>query len=142
ASNVLHNVGNVLNSVNVSAGLVMETVRKSKLEGLNKTAELLRAQGDDPAAFIAGTQQGRQLPKYIEMLSECWTREQATMIKELQSLNGSIEHIKQIVSMQQSYSKAVGGAEVVQIADLLEDAVRINAGGLERHGVRVIRNFS
>jgi C4-dicarboxylate-specific signal transduction histidine kinase len=38
ATGVLHNVGNVLNSVNVSAGLVTERLRASKVDGVARLA--------------------------------------------------------------------------------------------------------
>ena len=141
ATGVLHNVGNVLNSVNVSAALVTENLHKSKLSGLTKVAELFRSHAGDLAAFAA-TPQGLQVPKYVGMLADCWTREQSAMLLELEALNGNIDHIKQIVTMQQTFAKVAGTTEIVQITDLLEDALRINAGSLERHRVQVTRNFA
>jgi hypothetical protein len=41
ATGVLHNVGNVLNSVNVSAGLVVEKINRSKVPQVTKAAALL-----------------------------------------------------------------------------------------------------
>ena len=38
ATNVLHNVGNILNSVNISASLVAERVRQSKAAGVSRLA--------------------------------------------------------------------------------------------------------
>ncbi len=48
ATGVLHNVGNVLNSVNVSATLVSDQVKKSKLPSLGKVASLLSENADEP----------------------------------------------------------------------------------------------
>lgn len=141
ATGVLHNVGNVLNSVNISAGLVAENLHRSQLSGLVKTAALLQSHTEDLAAFAA-TPQGRRLPQYVGMLADSWTREQAAMLLELETLNGNINHIKHIVAMQQGYAKVAGTTESVQIAELLEDALRINAGSLERHHVQITRIFA
>ena len=46
ATNVLHNVGNILNSVNISASLVAERVRQSKAPGVSRLAALLLEQGE------------------------------------------------------------------------------------------------
>ena len=141
ATGVLHNVGNVLNSVNISAAMVTENLQKSKLSGLTKAAALYRSHSGALAAF-AQTPQGREFPKYLDMLADCWTRERSAMLLELDALHGNIDHIKQVVAMQQSHGKVAGTTETVQIADLLEEALRINAGSLERHLVQVTRNFA
>ncbi|HKS36746.1 MAG TPA: PAS domain-containing protein [Verrucomicrobiae bacterium] len=141
ASGVLHNVGNVLNSVNVSATLVAESLRKSKAARLARVAALLREHSADLGTFITVDPKGKQLPGYLSQLSEHLAAEQETMVKELCLLRNNIEHIKEIVAMQQNYAKVSGVAEVVRVADLVEDALRMNGGSLIRHEVTVARDI-
>lgn len=68
--------------------------------------------------------------------------EQRSSIEELAQLTKNIDHIKDIVATQQSYAGASRMVEPVQIRDLLEDALRLNAGSLERHDVSVVREFA
>jgi C4-dicarboxylate-specific signal transduction histidine kinase len=56
-------------------------------------------------------------------------------------LSKNIEHIKEIVAMQQGYAKLVGVPERVAVASLVEDAVRMNAGAFSRHGVTLQRQL-
>jgi signal transduction histidine kinase len=142
ATNVLHNVGNVLNSVNVSAGLVVESVKKSKVAGLGRAAALLQEHEDDLASFLGGDARGRHLPAYLAQLAEHLEGERRDTIGELDSLRANIEHIKEIVAMQQSYAKVSGLKEQVDVVDLVEDSLRMNAGALSRHGVGLDREFS
>ncbi|MGD0651208.1 MAG: CHASE sensor domain-containing protein [Verrucomicrobiia bacterium] len=142
ATNVLHNVGNVLNSVNVSFALVSDRVRKSKLSNLAKAAGLLQEHKDDLAAFLNGDPKGMQLPGYLVNLAQHLTEEQAEVLKELQSLNGNVEHIKEIVAMQQNYSRVSGVVESLPVTELVEDALRMHAAALERHDVQVIREYA
>ena len=65
AANVLHNVGNVLNSVNVSASLVVENVRKSNASGLVKAVGLIREHEGDLGTFVASDPRGKLLPTYL-----------------------------------------------------------------------------
>src|SRR5438552_4745861 len=102
ATGVLHNVGNVLNSVNVSATLVCEQVQRSKVTSLGKVAALLSEHADVPG-FLIEDKRGQQLPGYLKDLAEHLRKEQATMLRELDSLVKNIEHIKEIVYMQQAY---------------------------------------
>ena len=140
ATSVLHNVGNVLNSVNVSAGVVIDTVQRSRVSGLGKAAELIREHESDWARFLSEDDKGRKLPAYICSLAEAAAQERIDMLAELSSLQGNIDHIKSIVSRQQSQVKAtLGVLEDVNVADVVEEALRSMASGLERKRIRVER---
>jgi two-component system sensor histidine kinase/response regulator len=104
AINVLHNVGNALNSVNVSASLVVETVRGSRAANLARVAGLLREHETDLVAFLTGDARGRRLPEYLSQLSAHLRQEQQATVGELESLLANIEHIKGIVAMQQDHT--------------------------------------
>jgi signal transduction histidine kinase len=141
ATNVLHNVGNVLNSVNVSAILASDLAQKSKADGLGRVVALMRAHAHDLGEFIASDPRGKHLPVHLGHLADHLQTEQAAIVKELDSLRSNIEHIKDIVAMQQSYAKVAGVHEIVAVVDLLEDSLRMNTGALARHGVDVVRDF-
>ena len=141
ATGVLHNVGNVLNSVNISASLVADSLKRSKAANLAKVVALLKEGADDLGAFITADPRGMQLPSYLGQLSDHLAAEQAALLKEMDLLRHNVEHIKEIVAMQQGYATASGVTETVKVADLVDDALRLNEGALDRHGVRVIREI-
>jgi signal transduction histidine kinase len=141
ATNVLHNVGNVLNSVNVSASLVVDSVKKSKAANLAKVVALLREHEADLGTFITSDAKGRQLPAYLAQLSEHLLADQKATVQELDSLCGNIGHIKEIVTMQQTYARVSGVKEIINLRELVEDGLRMNVGALGRHGVEVVREF-
>ena len=141
ATGVLHNVGNVLNSVNVSATVIQDRMLKSKLSSLVDTADLLRAHADGLAAFLSEDSRGKLVPGFIVKLASYLTAEQEETIKELSVLARNIEHIKEIVMMQQSYAKMSGAAEILSPAQLVEDALRMNEAALARHNVKVVREY-
>lgn len=141
ATSVLHNVGNVLNSVNVSTSLVADRIRKSKVTNLARAAEMIDEHAPDLAQFLTADPKGRQLPQYFRGLAKHLDREQAGILIELDSLRKNVEHIKGIVVMQQNYAKVFGSTEPVKPAELVEDALRMHSGALVRHEVRVIREY-
>jgi signal transduction histidine kinase len=141
ASSVLHNVGNVLNSVNVSANLLDERMRTSKASGLARVAAMLEEQGDQLGSFIASDDRGKRLPTYLAQLSSQLLGDREAALKELASLVKSVEHIKDIVRMQQSYAAHGGVVESVAVADLVNDSVRLNAEAFSRHGVTLACEF-
>jgi hypothetical protein len=132
ATSVLHNVGNVLNSVNVSSSLVSDKVRQSKIANLGKAVALLLEHEQDLAALLTHDAKGKQLPRYLHNLADHLAAEQAQIVKELALLTKNVDHIKEIVAMQQNYSRISGICEMVPPADLAEDAVRMNGASLGR----------
>lgn len=141
ATSVLHNVGNVLNSVNVSATLVSDQMRKSKLANVSKVADLLAANTGDLPDFLANDPRGQKIHPYLQALGKDLLAEQETMILELRHLRKNIEHIKEVVSMQQSFAKVSGVTEAVPVAELIEDALRINSSFLPGQEVELVRDF-
>jgi signal transduction histidine kinase len=141
ATSVLHNVGNVLNSVNVSATLVADTARRSKAANLGKLSALLAQHAANLGAFLTTDPRGQMVQPYLASLAEDLAREHQGIITELEHLRKNVDHIKDIVAMQQSYAKTSGLTETVSVPDMVEDAVRMNAGSLARHEVDLVRDY-
>src|SRR5262249_39241561 len=139
ATGVLHNVGNVLNSINVSVNLLESRLRQSRTGKLSKALALVREHRADLAAFLSEDTKGRLLPAYLETLSDHLAAEQAEMLQEMSLLSKNVEHVKEIVALQQNYAKLCGISEQVQASELVEDAIRMNVGAFERHGIRIER---
>ncbi len=141
ATGVLHNVGNVLNSVNVAASCIADNVRKSKSANLAKVVALLRDHEADLGNFITTDPKGKQIPSYLAQLSGHIASEQAGVQKELAELQKHIDHIKEIVTMQQSFAKMSGVSEILEVTELVEDALRVNESSLANHEVQIIKEF-
>jgi PAS domain S-box-containing protein len=141
ATGVLHNVGNVLNSVSVSATLVTERLKKSNIANLNRATAMLHEQSSRLAEYLTTDPKGKLLPEYLGTVANHLAEEQDRLIAEMNSVGKNIEHIKEIVAMQQNFAKVSGAYETLSAVGLVEDALRINAGAFERHRVRVIREF-
>ena len=140
ATSILHNVGNILNSVNVTASLLAERVKSSKCSGVSKVATLLAAQAADLPAFFAGAR-GRQVPAYLNELAADLLAERDATSAELSALRANVEHIKEIVAMQQSYAKRGGVSEVLNVRTLVEDSLSMNDAAFSRHGITLIRDY-
>jgi len=119
-----------------------DNLRKSKAGNVSKVVGLLREHQADLGAFLTSDANGKQIPGYLAQLAEHLAGEQARALKELAQLQKNIEHIKDIVTMQQSYARISGVTETVQVSTLVEDALRMNASALVRHDVEAIREFA
>jgi len=142
ATDVLHNVGNVLNSVNVTTASIWKRIRDSKVSYLTKVVGLLEEHADDLSTFMTTEERGRKLPGFLANLSKELIAEQERSLEALEALTKHVEHMAEIIRLQQSYSKTTGMVELASVVELVEDAIRINAEALTRHGVEVKRELA
>jgi len=141
ATDVLHNVGNVLNSVNVSANLIVEKAEASRVGDLARLSALVDQHADDLAAFITSDQRGKHLPEYLRQLAQRLAGEYDSFLKELGSLVQNVDHIKEIVNMQQSYAAFSGVVEPTDLIEVVQNALKISEASLVRHGVGVEHEY-
>lgn len=142
ATGVIHNVGNVLNSINVSTQLLLEREYGVKAAGLAEIARLLQAHKNELDVFMKTHPVGELLPQYLEEVTDYIKKESAFFRSELESLNAKLQHMKSIITMQQSLSGNSTISEKVQLNALLEDALLINFEKIEKYGITVERDFS
>ena len=142
ATSVLHNVGNVLNSVNVSAAVASDHVAEFKIQNIGQVARLLRDNIGDIGNYLANDPKGKQLPDYLAKLASHLGTEQTMILKELGFVRTKIEHIKQIIATQQNYGKVMGLTESARVEDLVEDVLRLQAVELTEHQVNVKRDYA
>jgi hypothetical protein len=131
---VLHNIGNVLNSVNVSVSLIDQALRSSpaRARNLHKIAELLGEETSAIGKAALGDAQGRQIIDYLKKYSRQSEIERDQAIVELDSLIRSIDHMKQIVSSQQSLVRGATMVESFDLIEITEEALRINMTKIEQ----------
>lgn len=142
ATGVLHNVGNVLNSLNVSATVVADGMRQSKADSLAKLAALLHAHAADLGSFLTADPRGKRVPELLAALAQHATEQRDRLSAEIASLQKNIDHIKEIVVLQQNYATMGGLVEPLEPEALMEDSLRMNAGALVRHSVSVTRDYA
>lgn len=141
ATNVLHNVGNVLNSVNVSATLVADWIKQSKGVRVGDVAALIEKHKADLPDFFANDSRAQKIPQYLAALATQLKAERDALLEELTGLKANLDHIKDAVTMQQAYARRCGVLETVSVVDLVEDGVRMNVGALTRHHVTLHRDY-
>lgn len=142
ATSVLHNVGNVLNSVNVSAGLIQDNVLKSSTNNLTKAIDVMEQHLDDIGDYVTRDNRGKHLPRFLIDVSNQISTEEDEILEEVNSLIRNIDHIKAVVASQQKNAKGAAGiVEEFSLVELLEDAININTASMERHSVKITLNF-
>jgi PAS domain S-box-containing protein len=141
ATGVLHNVGNVLNSVSVTAESVQKRVRNSKISYLSDVVGLFEEHANELGAFMANEERGKKIPTFLANLSNELIDEQQRCLEALEELTKHVQHVGDIIQLQQSHSKTKGLVEPTSIEEIVEDTLKINAEMITRNSVEVMREI-
>ena len=141
AVGVLHNVGNVLNSVNISAKVVVDKLHHSEIENVARLGEMIQAHRDDLAGFLSGDERGRLVPGFMVELGQQLQQEQSTLVSEMNRLADGVEHIKMIITAQQSLAKKQSVVTSCEPGRLFETALTMQSGFVESDGIEIVRRF-
>jgi predicted ATPase/signal transduction histidine kinase len=141
ASGVLHNVGNVMNSVNVGASVARDAVKALPVEGLGRACDLLDRQAGNLAEWLQNDPAGKKLPDYLRKLGHTLASEKGAIMTQLDQLSDHLEHMKKIIAAQQSYAKVNGMTEVCTLEEIAESALQISEVVLKNSGIDVLRRY-
>ena len=141
ATSVLHNVGNVLNSVNTAITVIEGQARVSQAPDVLRVAELLEQHRGELAEFLTRDHRADKIVTYLRTLAQHLASRQSALLAEVMDLTKNVDHIKDIVAMQQGYARTVGMTEPVVVVDLVNDALAMHTRALLQHDVQVVREF-
>jgi len=138
ASEVLHNVGNILNSINIGTTQMSEMVAASKVDALARVIEMLDERREDLGTFLSEDAKGKHIPVFLSEVSALLQNERDRLAETLDGLAKNVQHIKNTITTQQSYARVSGMEEPASIQEVIEDAIQIDRASLEHHGVRLV----
>ncbi len=141
ATGVLHNVGNVLNSVNVSANMLLERNRKSRVTRLAEASDIICQHQSGLAEFLTGDSRGQHFPAVLKQLSSELLSEQEERETELASLRENLDHMHKVIDFQQTFAREKAVIEEFSIVEVVDDALKINAVDNVQQGFRLVRNY-
>jgi signal transduction histidine kinase len=142
ATGVLHNIGNILNSVNISSQVILETVETSKIDGLLKANQMINENIEQISDFISNDPKGKKLLPYYLSVGDMIKNEHKKLSHEVRSLSGKISLMKDVIATQQNYAKTEFFDEQVNLINIIEDALSMQLQSLVRHGVTVSKNYN
>lgn len=137
AIGVLHNVGNAINSVNVSATLVGEKLQSKSMKLLTRGMELLSTHKDDLVRFLTEDQTGKALIQGLPSLSSSIVREQQEMIAETDSVRRHLAQIMQTIQLQEEYARVTSVVEKCSLDQVIDEALAFVLARCRELGVQV-----
>lgn len=141
ASEVLHNVGNAVNTANCCAEVIAERLSNSRLSGLEKATSLLSEQASNAAQFFSEDPRGPKLISYLMTLSGALRKEQDENLNELQRLQETIRHIREAIASQQSHARKSDFRQQVDLRALLNETLLVNEALQKQCGITVTINM-
>ncbi|MDJ0840227.1 MAG: response regulator [Acidobacteriota bacterium] len=141
AAGTLHNIGNILNSVNVSIEELQNAVRGSKIRGLLKANEMIRNHIGDLGSFFSVHPRGRLIPEYFKELGDILTADQRMLEDELRYLGTKVAMMRDVMETQKRYADLTQTRQGAPVVDLVEDALRLQGPALQRHDVDILRDY-
>ena len=142
AIEVLHNVGNVLNSINVSSSMLMERLQQSVSKRMPAVIDIMEQQHDNIGEFINSDPRGQKLPAFFSLLSKELEKERKFMQEDVNRLFTNIEHIKGIIRAQQVYSRESELLEQVNLSEILDEALKLYADKIKKYEIHIEKYYT
>jgi len=142
ATGVLHNIGNILNSVNLASEEIHRISGSSKITGLLKARDMLLKNCDNMDEFLTRDARGKKLPEYFIKMSKVLNTEISSIQKESRELIAKTTMMKEVISTQQTYARSGFHNEQLNLPELVEDALKIQNASLKKWGVKLNTQFA
>ncbi len=142
ANGVLHNVGNIVNSINVSTGAIKKQVERMSVSKLDRVCQLISSHENSFVDFVRDDERGKKIPNYLQKVNEALVNEKSKVDEELQDLVKNVQHIKEVITSQQSDAKSGAAMQLLSPCELLDDAVTANKATLANHDVEITKQIA
>ncbi|HEY6451381.1 MAG TPA: PAS domain-containing protein [Steroidobacteraceae bacterium] len=140
ATGVLHNVGNVLNSLGVASSTVQARLKTSQFDRVQRVADLLDEHRDALGAFFTSDPRGKRLPEYLSALGAQTAKDVVGLQQEIDAISGHVQYLCEIVQAQQSFARVGSAEEAVDVRELVDTALTLK--GQELRGVDIEREIA
>ncbi len=141
ATGILHNIGNALNSVNTSAGVITDELDKMKIDSVARIAALLTADDEAWRPHFADDPRGRKTVDFIRSLHAHLHQTRGDVLREIRALRDGVDHVNQVVAAQQQFAHVSGVVEDFDLFDAADYALRLCETELLRHQIVVERDY-
>jgi PAS domain S-box-containing protein len=142
ATSVLHNVGNVLNSVNIGLTKLKESLYFSEEGKLTKLASMIKSHKENLTFFLTEDPKGKYLLDYIVTLDEFWKNERKSSDFEIEAISKKIEHIKSIINIQQSSSRMTNMNESINLKLILDNLLLVYQKDLQKYNIALLFDYT
>ncbi|MCP4344280.1 MAG: PAS domain S-box protein [Desulfobacterales bacterium] len=133
AVSVLHNIGNTVTPVNTRLSRLESNSGSREIESIGKIYDLLKNEQTAPEI----REQREKLLSYISTIIEIMKNKNRGFKTDLRVIRKGMDHIMEIIAIQQKYAGLQGFESLVSINDLMIDAVEMLTDSIEKRSVKL-----
>lgn len=141
ATGVVHNLGNILNSISISAEEISTTSKNSALSELSKATGLLQKNKSRISEFLSSDPTGEKLINYFLLLESVLKAENNKVRKETASLMQNLDVMRTVILTQQDYAFSNLFFEPLCLTTVIEDALTILHEQLKRTNILITKDY-
>jgi signal transduction histidine kinase len=141
ATSVLHNIGNILNSIIISITFLKKYMHELDIENILTALEMIKNHENNLATFFTEDPKGKLLPQYFCAVKPVIEKDISSINDEINHLNDSILHIKDIVKMQNVLSGVSKLVEKLSLPDIIDEAINITGSSFKKYGIHLEKNY-
>ncbi|CAM2070552.1 Histidine kinase domain-containing protein [Sulfidibacter corallicola] len=142
SADVIHNLGNGLNGVNVSAGLIRDFAHKLPTEQMTRLGELLVENQDHLGEFLSEDPRGVNVVPFVERTAQSLERLRIDLAAEGQRLTENVKELNEVIRAQQALTEQNDRYEVVEVRELVNEAVLLQADSIRENRVNLVTEIS
>ncbi|MCP4113698.1 MAG: PAS domain S-box protein [Desulfobacteraceae bacterium] len=121
AVSVLHNIGNAVTPLNIRTGTMLASglINPQILRSLEKIQQMILDKKEQT------DEHNEKLARLISAITDVLRKTDSKFCEDLNFIQNNIEHIKEIIFLQQKYAGVCGFETRVNLNDLLKDAANL-----------------
>lgn len=137
ATSILHNVGNILNSANVGLSLISETYEYSFINKILSILTMLENNKENINTYLFKDDKGKLIIPYLISINEELNREFNKNKSEINNLVTHLNHIREIIDMQQNISGKSTLIESISLKETIETALKMSTHKLGNNLIQI-----
>ncbi|MGL1935466.1 MAG: sensor histidine kinase [Fibrobacterales bacterium] len=141
ANGVLHNIGNILNSVNTSAHIIHELSQDSFHQKFADANQILSENIDTINDFITHDSRAKALFEYYIELGKVHAHNQEMLHNHVVRLQDKIKATIDVIASQQAYAGSASMNELIDVKGVILDALSMENQSLENSSVNIVDNM-
>lgn len=138
---VLHDIANVMNSVNITTQAMGDLMSNCPVDDLTMANGMLESRADEMEEFIHNDKRGKLLMQFYANLGGEFEKFSERMQTNINRLMDKIRLIEGIINAQQSYTGVRSNMESIDLCAAADDVIRMYRAMIDKAGIRVIRSY-
>ena len=143
SSMVLHNIGNAITPVKINVEEMLSEDFLKLLDYLRKCYQDLANHREDLANYVSSDARGKEVFSLMGDLIKAFTEKREKQLVRIKTVDKAVSYISEILILQQAYTaRETDTRQRVNLNLLLEDALQMQAGALEKRHIEVRKKLA